>query len=231
MKTQNFEKDIIKSKKTGGEDIQITFIKHASLMIEYSNQFIYIDPVEDFCNYETMPKADFILITHDHYDHFDPKAIQNLRKPTTKIIANKLVINALKEGIAFSNNQEVVLSNNINVLAVPAYNTTPGRDKFHPKEINNGYVLTIDEVSIYISGDTEYIEEMKNLENKIDIAFLSVNQPYTMTVEQATQAAKTIKPKILYPYHYGQTEQLTPIDQLIMNLKDEPIEVRIRNME
>lgn len=231
MDAQKFEKDIIKSKKIEGEDIQITFIKHASLMIEYSNQFIYIDPVGEFCNFETMPKADFILVTHDHYDHFDSKAIQIIRKPSTKIVANKLVIDALNDGIALANNEDVSLSQDIHVLAVPAYNTTEGRDKFHPKIINNGYVLTIDETAIYISGDTEHIDEMKNLKNKIDIAFLSVNQPYTMTIEQATQAAKDINPKILYPYHYGQTEQITPIHQLIQALKEEPIEVRIRNME
>ncbi|MDD4068516.1 MAG: MBL fold metallo-hydrolase [Bacteroidales bacterium] len=231
MEAQKFEKDIIKSKKIGGEDIQITFIKHASLMIEYSNQFIYIDPIGEFCNFETMPKADFILVTHDHYDHFDSKAIQTIRKPSTKIVANKLVVDALNEGIALANNEDVSLSQDIHVLAVAAYNTTEGRDKFHPKIINNGYVLTIDETRIYISGDTEHIDEMKNLKDKIDIAFLSVNQPYTMTIEQATQAAKDIKPKILYPYHYGQTEQITPIHQLIQALKEEPVEIRIRNME
>lgn len=231
MEAQKFEKDIIKSKKIGGEDIHITFIKHASLMIEYSNQFIYIDPVGEFCNFETMPKADFILVTHDHYDHFDTKAIQTIRKPSTKIVANKLVVDALNEGIALANNEDVSLSQDIHVLAFAAYNTTPGRDKFHPKIINNGYVLTIDETAIYISGDTEHIDEMKNLKDKIDIAFLSVNQPYTMTIEQATQAAKDIKPKILYPYHYGQTEQITPIHQLIQALKEEQVEVRIRNME
>lgn len=231
MEAQKFEKDIIKSKKIGGEDIHITFIKHASLMIEYSNQFIYIDPVGEFCNFETMPKADFILVTHDHYDHFDSKAIQTIRKPSTKIVANKLVVDALNEGIALANNEDVSLSQDIHVLAFAAYNTTPGRDKFHPKIINNGYVLTIDETAIYISGDTEHIDEMKNLKDKIDIAFLSVNQPYTMTIEQATQAAKDIKPKILYPYHYGQTEQITPIHQLIQALKEEPVEIRIRNME
>lgn len=231
MEAQKFEKDIIKSKKIGGEDIYITFIKHASLMIEYSNQFIYIDPVGEFCNFETMPKADFILVTHDHYDHFDTKAIQTIRKPSTKIVANKLVIDALNDGIALANNEDVSLSPNIHVLAFAAYNTTEGRDKFHPKMINNGYVLTIDETVIYISGDTEYIDEMKTLENKIDIAFLSVNQPYTMTIEQATQAAKDFKPTILYPYHYGQTEQITPIHKLIQTLKEDQVEVRIRNME
>ncbi|HBN05885.1 MAG TPA: metal-dependent hydrolase, partial [Bacteroidales bacterium] len=132
MEAQKFEKDIIKSEKSGGKDIQITFIKHASLMIEYSNQFIYVDPVGVFCNFETMPKADFILITHDHYDHFDSKAIQIIRKPSTKIVANKLVIDALNEGIALANNEDVSLSQDIHVLAVAAYNTTEGRDKFHP---------------------------------------------------------------------------------------------------
>lgn len=92
----------------------------------------------------------------------------------------------------------------IKLEAVPAYNTTPGRDKFHPKGRDNGYILTVGGTRIYIAGDTEDIPEMKQIKN-IDIAFLPVNQPYTMTPEQAIQSAKTIQPHILYPYHYGDT--------------------------
>lgn len=113
------------------------------------------------------------------------------------------------------------------IEAVPAYNTTPGRDKFHPKGRDNGYVLTLGGTRIYIAGDTEDIPEMKNLE-AIDIAFLPVNQPYTMTVSQAVKAAERINPKILYPYHYGET----PVRELQDQLKNQSsIEVRIRQMQ
>lgn len=231
MNAQEFEKDIIKSKKRNGQDIHITFIKHGSLMFEYAGQVLYVDPVSEYCNFDTMPKADYILVTHDHYDHFDSKAIQTLKKPTTKIVANQLVVDVLNEGVGLENNQEVSLSQTVHVLAFPAYNTTKGRDKFHPKKINNGYVITIDGTKIYVAGDTELIKEMKTLKDKIDIAFLPVNQPYTMTVEQAIKAVKQIRPKIFYPYHYGQTEEITPIDELVEGLSQEPVEVRIRRME
>lgn len=111
--------------------------------------------------------------------------------------------------------------------AVPAYNTTPGRDKFHPKGRDNGYILTVGGTRIYIAGDTEDIPEMKQIKN-IDIAFLPVNQPYTMTPEQAIQSAKTIQPHILYPYHYGDTN----INEVKDGLKNEKeIEVRIRALQ
>jgi L-ascorbate metabolism protein UlaG (beta-lactamase superfamily) len=231
MNAQQFEKDTIKSKKRNGQDIHITFIKHGSLMFEYAGQVLYVDPVCEYCDFDTMPKADYILVTHDHYDHFDLKAIKALKKPSTKIVANQLVIDVLREGVALENNQEISLSQTIHVLSFPAYNTTKGREKFHPKKINNGYVITIDGTKIYVAGDTEFIKEMKKLKDKIDIAFLPVNQPYTMSVEQAEEAVKTIKPKIFYPYHYGQTEQVTPINDLQQILQDFPVEIRIRDLE
>ena len=118
------------------------------------------------------------------------------------------------------------LSNDITIEAVPAYNTTEGHLQFHPKGRDNGYILTIDGLRIYIAGDTEDIEELKKIKN-IDIAFLPCNQPYTMTPEQLARAAKTIKPKVLFPYHYGQTD-VSVIPSL---LKGEKIDVRIRHYE
>ena len=115
----------------------------------------------------------------------------------------------------------------IKLEAVPAYNTTPGRDKFHPKGRDNGYILTVGGTRIYIAGDTEDIPEMKQIKN-IDIAFLPVNQPYTMIPEQAIQSAKIIQPHILYPYHYGDTD----INKVKDGLKNEKeIEVRIRALQ
>ena len=132
----------------------------------------------------------------------------------------------LNSGKIMSNGDELVVLNNINIKAVPAYNITPEHLQFHPKGRDNGYVLTLDNMKIYIAGDTENIDEMNNLKD-IDIAFLPVNQPYTMTIEQANLATKMINPKILYPYHYGNTK----IEELSKLLKDSNIDVRIRNME
>lgn len=229
IKEGNFEQDVIFIAKD--KELIITFIKHSSLIFQYNGLFIYNDPIMDYVDYNLLPKADIILITHQHSDHFDIRAVEALKKTTTKIISNRAVNDIIREGIALSNGEMVELSEIIKVKAVAAYNTTEGRDKFHPKNRDNGYVLYIDKAKIYIAGDTEFIDEMTELRNTIDIAFIPVNQPYTMTIEQATKAAVSINPKILYPYHYGETEFKTPINDLRDNLEKHRIEVRIRRME
>jgi L-ascorbate metabolism protein UlaG (beta-lactamase superfamily) len=110
------------------------------------------------------------------------------------------------------------------VEAVPAYNTTPGREQYHPKGRDNGYILTLDGLRIYIAGDTEDIPEMQQIKD-IDVAFLPCNQPFTMTIDQLVSAAKTIKPKVLYPYHYSET----PVTQIVMKLYGSNTKVRIRD--
>lgn len=231
IKEGNFEQDVIFIGKDKDKELIITFIKHSSLIFQYNGLFIYNDPIMDYFDYNLLPKADIILITHQHSDHFDIRAVEALKKTTTKIISNRAVNDIMREGIALSNGEMVELSEIIKVKAVAAYNTTEGRDKFHPKNRDNGYVLYIDKAKIYIAGDTEFIDEMTELRNTIDIAFIPVNQPYTMTIEQATKAAVSINPKILYPYHYGETEFKTPINDLRDNLEKHRIEVRIRRME
>ena len=231
IKEGNFEQDVIFIAKDKDKELIITFIKHSSLIFQYNGLFIYNDPIMDYVDYNLLPKADIILITHQHSDHFDIRAVEALKKTTTKIISNRAVNDIIREGIALSNGEMVELSEIIKVKAVAAYNTTEGRDKFHPKNRDNGYVLYIDKAKIYIAGDTEFIDEMTELRNTIDIAFIPVNQPYTMTIEQATKAAVSINPKILYPYHYGETEFKTPINDLRDNLEKHRIEVRIRRME
>lgn len=203
-----------------GKEIKVTLFKHASLAIEYDGEEIYIDPVTKVADtdidYSTMPKADYILVTHEHWDHLDPKAIEELSKPGTQIILNATSEKQLGKGTVIANWQDMNLADGIKLEAVPAYNTTPGREKFHPKGNGNGYILTIDGVRIYVAGDTEDIPEMSQIKD-IDLAFLPVNQPYTMTIDQAEKAALTIKPKILIPYHYSDT----PVEQLKERLDKE----------
>lgn len=211
--------------KDGGE-LTITFIKHASLMIRYEGHVIQVDPVSEYADYSTFPKADVILITHEHGDHLDLQAIGRSEKPGTLLIANENSRKLIGKGISMKNGDTNTSVGYMTIEAVAAYNTTPDHLKFHPKGRDNGYILTLGGTRIYIAGDTEDIPEMKNLKD-IDIAFLPVNQPYTMTVAQAARAARMFTPRILYPYHYGDT----PIQLLAEELKESPVEVRIREMQ
>ena len=223
----DFQTDTFKTKE--GKAVVITAIKHASLRIQYDGLEIQVDPVAKYApetDYSKFPKADVILVTHEHFDHFDRDTIATLRKDSTEIVANPAVQKMLGLGTALTNGEQRVIAKGIKLDAVPAYNTTSGRTQFHPKGRDNGYVLTIDGLRIYIAGDTEDIPEMASIED-IGVAFLPCNQPYTMTPEQLAKAARTIKPKVLFPYHYSQT----PIKQVADLLTGSGIDVRIRNYQ
>ena len=222
-----YQTDTFKTK--GGKEVVITAIKHASLRIQYDGLEIQVDPVAEYApaiDYATFPKADVILVTHEHFDHFDRGAIAALRKDGTEIVANPAVQKMFGSGTAMMNGESRMVAKGIKLDAVPAYNITPGHTQFHPKGRDNGYVLMIDGLRIYIAGDTEDIPEMVKLKD-IDIAFLPCNQPYTMTPEQVAKAARTIKPKVLFPYHYSQT----PVKRVAELLAGSGIDVRIRNYQ
>ncbi len=223
----DFQTDTFKT--VGGKDVVITAIKHASLRIQYDGLEIQVDPVAKYApetDYTKFPKADVVLVTHEHFDHFDHEAISALKKDGTQMIANPAVHKMLGSGTALTNGESRVLAKGIKLDAVRAYNTTPGHTQFHPKGRDNGYVLTIDGLRIYIAGDTEDIPEMSALKD-IDVAFLPCNQPYTMTPEQVAKAARMIKPKVLFPYHYSST----PIKNVVELLAGSGIDVRIRNYQ
>jgi L-ascorbate metabolism protein UlaG (beta-lactamase superfamily) len=230
MFTNPIETDSFQTKN--GETVTVHFIQHASLYFIYEGITIYADPVNyEGVDYKKFPKADVILITHDHYDHLDKNAIADISKPSTQIYCNKTVQEALETGFVLKNSELITYKNvksghhfYIDIEAVPAYNTTEGRDKFHPKGRDNGYIITLRGTRIYIPGDCEDMPEMAEFKD-IDVAFLPINQPYTMTVEQAINAAKTIKPKILYPIHYSDTDL-----KGLSVLKEEGIEVRVFKM-
>lgn len=223
---QKFETDVIKTSKG---DLAITFIGHATLMMSFGGKNIYVDPTTQIADYLNLPKADLILITHEHSDHFDLKAIDQLKTVKTEIVATETVAAKLK-GIAIMKNDEVKTIRGLEIKAVPAYNLvhmrSPG-SPFHPKGIGNGYVVTFGDKLIYIAGDTENIPEMSSLKN-IDIAFLPMNLPYTMTPEMVAAAVRSFQPKVIYPYHYGNTDT----GEIVELLKDDKnIEVRIRRMK
>lgn len=218
------ETDTFKTKSS--KDVVITFIKHGSLMLSYNGKYIQIDPVSQYADYQSFPKADVILITHEHADHLDLQAIQAVSKNQTEVLINESGYKKLEKGNILKNGDETFILGDVKVEAVPAYNTTAGREMYHPRHRDNGYVLTFDGLRIYVAGDTEDIPELKELK-EIDVAFLPVNQPYTMTVDQAARAARMFSPKVLYPYHYGSTA----IDELPAKLKGSGVEVRIRQMQ
>lgn len=217
-----FETDIF---KVDDGFLKIYFIGHGTLMFDYNGRIIHIDPVGREADYSQMPKADLILITHEHPDHLDADALGMIKKAGTDIILNESSAGKIKEGIVMKNGEQRTVRG-LKIEAVPAYNTTEGRDRFHPKGRDNGYVVTFDDKRVYIAGDTENHPEMKRLKD-IDIAFLPMNQPYTMLPEQVAEAAKAFRPKVLYPYHYGDTD----VSELVALLKDvKNMEVRIRKL-
>ena len=222
---KQFETD---SFSTSDGDMTITFIGHGSLMLDFNQLNISVDPFSRLADYSKLPEADLILITHEHQDHLDQTALAEIRTGETDLVLTETCARQLTGGIVMQNGDQRIVRG-IPIEAVPAYNLVHKRENgqpFHPKGIGNGYVLTLGDLRLYIAADTENIPEMKSLSN-IDIAFLPMNLPYTMTPAMVTEAAKAFKPHILYPYHYGSTDP----QELVELLQDEPeIEVRIRQM-
>lgn len=189
-----------------GNPIDFYFIKHASVYFTYDGIVFYVDPVSyPNIDYGQLPKADYILITHEHYDHFDSNVIEFVSKPTTTIICNREVKNKLNRRCMVLENYAQSMSARIIIKSVPAYNTTPEREIYHPKGRDNGYLINVNGTYIYFAGDCEDMPEMESI-GTVDVAFLPINQPYTMTVEQAINAATKISPIVLFPYHYGDTD-------------------------
>ena len=208
--------------------VEMHFIGHGSLMFKVNGFIIYIDPVRSSGNYDFLPKADIILVTHEHGDHLDVNLIDSLKKTGTLVFCNGNSSSKIPWAMVMKDGDRQEF-NNIVFEAVPAYNVVneraPGQP-FHPKGAGLGYILTIGGKRIYVAGDTENIPEMKALKN-IEVAFLPMNLPYTMTPEMVADAARAFRPKILYPYHYGETKT----DQLVNLLKDTGIDIRIRNLK
>ena len=221
-----FETDTI---QTSAGNLKITFIGHGTLMFEFGGEVIHVDPVAREADYTKLPKAGIILITHEHGDHFDLDTVNLLRTEKTAVVLTETCAKQFEEGIVLRNG-DVTVVKGIRVEAVPAYNLvhmrTPG-NPFHPKGVGNGYIVTFGDKRVYVAGDTENVPEMKTL-TEIDIAFLPMNLPYTMTPEMVADAAKAFRPAILYPYHFGETDTSKLVD-LLRDTKG--VEVRIRDMK
>lgn len=223
--SHGFEEDVIDTSEGG---LKIAFIGHGTLMLTFKGKVIHVDPVSRAADYSKLPKADLILLTHEHGDHLDARAIKTIRKSGTEVVLTEVCAEKVAGGVVMQNGDARTVMG-LKIEAVPAYNIVhkrSGGQAYHPKGRGNGYVITFGDKRVYIAGDTENTPEMKKL-RKIDVAFLPMNLPYTMTPEMVADGAKAFKPKALYPYHYGQTDP----NRLVELLKDtKGIEVRIRKL-
>jgi len=200
-------------------------INHASFVMDLCGTIAYVDPVGGSSPYAGLPKADIVFVTHEHSDHYDSATINAIARSNAIIVVNKSVYSLLPStlkarAISLTNNQSTFLNDMI-VDAVPAYNLT---QSYHPKGRDNGYVLTVYGKKIYISGDTEDIPEIKSLTD-IDVAFVCMNLPYTMSVSTAANLVRQFKPKVVYPYH-SRDSNVAQFKSLVG--LDLGIEVRIR---
>ncbi len=223
---RGFEIDSI---QTSAGELKIAFLGHGTLMFSFGGKIIHVDPVGQMADYKTISKADIILVTHEHSDHLDTEVIAKLRTSKTIFVMTENCAKQIEGGIVMRNG-DIKTVEGLIIEAVPAYNLvhmrSPGTP-FHPKGVGNGYVISFGDTRVYVAGDTENTPEMKALK-AIDIAFLPMNLPYTMTPDMVADAAKAFRPTVLYPYHYGDTDA----SKLVELLKDTPeIEVRIRNMK
>jgi len=227
---QQTEPDQIETKKG---PLLIQPVQHASLVLTWNGKTIYVDPTGGATAYTGIADPDLILITDIHGDHMDPKTLDALQTDGTVLVAPQAVADQLPDKYK---NQVVVLANGKNttqlgipISAIPMYNLPEATDAMHPKGRGNGYILDLGGKRVYIAGDTEGIPEMRSLKN-IDVAFVPMNLPYTMDVDQAAGAVLDFKPKIVYPYHYRGQNGLSDVEAFkkLVNDKSKSIDVRLK---
>jgi len=217
-------------------DLSISPILHSSMVLEWDDKTIYVDPYGGGQMYSSFAAPDLVLITDIHGDHLNQETLKELALENTELIAPQAAIDILGKEMPFKN--MIALSNGedtdwhaVGVEAIPMYNLPETSDSRHPKGRGNGYVLSFGDKRLYISGDTEDIEEMRNLQD-IDVAFVCMNMPYTMDVEQAANAVLAFKPEIVYPFHFrgggGIFSDVKEFKKLV-NQQDPAIEVRLRD--
>ena len=229
--SQNASKDIFETKNG---TITIQPVLHSSLIITYNNTTIYVDPYGGIERYKDYEKPDIVLITDIHGDHLDLKTLDSINTSTSEIITASSVLKLLpstyKSKTTVLKNGQGIHRSDIFIKAIAMYNLPEEKDSRHPKGRGNGYILTIDDTQIYISGDTEDTAEMRSLQN-IDIAFVCMNLPYTMDINQAADAVLAFQPKVVYPFHYRGQNGFSDVEEFknLVNSKNNQIDVRLKN--
>lgn len=218
--------------KTSNGTVKIQPILHGSLVLTYQNTTIYVDPYGGKKLYEGIKSPDIILITDIHGDHLNEQTLDSIDTSKAIFIAPQAVADKISEKykskVTVLNNGQGIHRLGIFISALPMYNLPEDSESRHPKGRGNGYILTVDNKQIYISGDTEDIQEMRILQN-IDVAFICMNLPYTMDIYQAADAVLEFQPKVVYPYHYRGTNGLSDIEEFknLVTSKNNKIEVRL----
>ncbi|WP_282042771.1 MBL fold metallo-hydrolase [Winogradskyella flava] len=233
-KNEKEHKDLTKAEDTTiiDETVKVIPIKHGTLVLETANEVVYVDPTGGSEAFKGQKKPTLVLITDIHGDHLNIKTLEALNLSDVTIVAPKAVTDKIPSTVSSKiqtlNNGENYNHNTIDIKAIPMYNLREEALKYHAKGRGNGYVLDIKGENIYISGDTEDIPEMRNLQN-IDKAFICMNLPYTMTVESAADAVLEFKPKVVYPYHYRGSDGMSDVDlfEKIVTENNKAIEVML----
>jgi len=210
------------SGSVGQDTFAIHNLGHGSLYFEFKNLIIHVDPYSSQADYNALPDADLIFITHGHSDHYDMAALNKIKTDSTLMIYTQAVedLGTYSDTSIVMKNGDSLVVKGIPVKAVPAYNIV--NSSYHPKGTGNGYIFTFGEKRVYVAGDTESIPEMDSL-GTIDVAFLPMNLPYTMSVNMAAEAARKVNPDILYIYHFGNSDTAA----LRSALSNEDMEIRI----
>ncbi len=219
---KKFSKDTLHA---SSGDVIVTFIGHASLLLEWGERKIYIDPSSRQADLYQFPKADMIFVTHHHNDHCDKSALKALTKEHTKTFMSAIAHEKWNQGMVLSPEQQLSIDG-VGISVFPAYNLVHKNEEGVPYHIEgqcNSYMLTLGDLRLFIAGDTENTPEMKALKN-IDAAFLPMKLPYTMTPEMVVDAAKAFKPKVLYPYHYDK-KMLPQLKALMQKVPE--VELRV----
>lgn len=223
------------SKEPENEELIIHPVLHGSLVLELAGTKVFVDPYGGAELYQSFAQPDIVLITHPHGDHLNEETLKGLDLTKAELIAPQAVVDKMSPEITFAKvtvlaNGETKSVHGIEVNAVPMYNLPETEDPRHPKGWGNGYVLSMGGKRVYISGDTEDIEEMRKLEN-IDIAFVCMNLPYTMGIDQAASAVAEFKPRVVYPYHYRNGDgTFSNVEQFKVMVNDKAGETEVRLM-